>query len=117
MPPPRRIKAVSPSGPKDASRAVLIFATIALVAIFGAVFLIRLSEVMPFGMWLLVAVSTAVAVIACCSAIFARAYSTPTAYHPGPPVLKPRRMRPLRSSNGHRPHRPDQDANVARKAS
>ena len=96
----------SPEGRGDASRAIALFLTIALVAIFGVVMMIQLVEVMPFGMWLLTAVCLSVAVLASAWAVFSRVYSTPSGYQPGPPVLKPRRVKPIRSSNGHHPHRP-----------
>lgn len=105
----RRVRRGALRGAEDATRAVAVAVAVALSGTFGIVLLVKLSSAIPFGMWLLMAVCMSVSVAAGIWALIARVFSTPTNYHPGPPVIKPRRVRPLRSSNGHRPYRPGED--------
>ncbi len=103
----RQSRRGSSRGAEDAGRAVAVGLIVALSGIFGVVLLVRLSAVIPFGMWLLLTVCMSVSIVAGLWALIARVFATPTTYNPGPPVIKPRRVRALRSSNGHRPYRPD----------
>lgn len=104
----RRSRSGINRGTEDAGRAIAVALALALSGIFGVVLLLRLSAVIPFGMWLLLTVCMSVSVVAGLWALIARVFATPANYNPGPPVIKPRRVRALRSSNGHRPYRPDE---------